>query len=398
MRVFCPNCSEPINIADDLAGKATFCPLCKAPFSAPALFTGASPTPATITSSAPSPLPPPAPTPSAPAPSTYGVLPPAPVPAPPVSTLPPLTTPKPAPNYSSSPPAPTTPVPTSSATPPTGGYSRSFGFSISPEIIQWTAPVCLAIALFLTVFSWNGAYPGGHGVYTQSPWGAMFGNFSTDPVGDDVFKYNPKKPKDDNQQLLSKQVSMNFLMLMFIPLLFVTTVAAFIFTLLPQLKLKIPVQFEPLVPWRMAIVAAVAAVLVGMVCLQSLRGFGLENALIERSEAEIQTERDEAAKPDQVTTVEIKQGKLRGGLNIQHTFALQLTIWCLVVAMFGGLAAFAMMRRVDKPHPLAASRLPRKAASGLHQLAASSPSNRKVRHFALPPAFKNSSNSTVVGS
>ncbi len=55
MRVFCPNCSEPINIADDLAGKATTCPLCKAPLSAPALFTGDSAAPATIKSYSPAP-------------------------------------------------------------------------------------------------------------------------------------------------------------------------------------------------------------------------------------------------------------------------------------------------------------------------------------------------------
>lgn len=241
-------------------------------------------------------------------------------------------------------------MPASSMPTQSGSYSGSFGFSVSPEIIQWAAPVALAIAMFLTVFSWNGAYPGGHGVYTQSPWGAMFGVFSTDYVGDDVFKYNPKKPAE-NQTPLSKQVSMNFLMLLFIPLLFLTTVAAFVFTLLPQLKLKVPTELEPLVPWRMAIVAGLSALLLGMLCLQSLRGFGLENALIERAEGDIQKERDAAVKPDEQTTVEIKQGMLRGAMNIHHTFAMELAVWCLVVAVFGGVAAFVMMRRVDKPHP-----------------------------------------------
>jgi hypothetical protein len=351
MRVFCPTCSEPINIADDLAGKATFCPLCKSPFSAPALFSGGNATPTTITPAAPADPSPPAPTAPAASPSTYSILPPSPAPTPPTSTLPPMSMPKPSPNYAPAPPpAAVPPAPASSAPAPPGTYSGSFGFSFSPEIVQWMAPVFLAIALFLTVFSWNGAYPGGHGVYTQSPWGAMFGVFSTDPVGDDVFKYNPKKPSE-NQTPLSKQVSMNFLMLLFIPLLFLTTVAAFIFTLLPQLKLKVPPQLEPLVPWRMAIVAGLSALLLGMLCLQSMRGFGLENALIERAEGEIQKERDAAVKPDEQATVEIKQGMLRGGLNLHHTFVMQLAVWCLVLAVFGGVAAFVMMRRVDKPHP-----------------------------------------------
>ena len=51
MRVFCPSCSEPINIADDLAGKQTTCPLCHASFIAPALFSSAAPT--TVPSAAP---------------------------------------------------------------------------------------------------------------------------------------------------------------------------------------------------------------------------------------------------------------------------------------------------------------------------------------------------------
>ena len=63
MRVFCPTCQEPVTIADDLAGKATFCPLCKAAFTAPALFSSAPPTPASTPAANP-PAPPPGPIPS----------------------------------------------------------------------------------------------------------------------------------------------------------------------------------------------------------------------------------------------------------------------------------------------------------------------------------------------
>src|SRR5438552_13197827 len=94
MRVFCPSCQEPVTIADDLAGKATFCPLCKAAFTAPTLF---SPPPAPLNPPAPGPTQPPSypnlslePTPAPPTPSPDGPttkapepdLPPRPAPAP----------------------------------------------------------------------------------------------------------------------------------------------------------------------------------------------------------------------------------------------------------------------------------------------------------------------------
>src|SRR5262249_24560874 len=67
-------------------------------------------------------------------------------------------------------------------------YTRSSGFLISPEILQWIAPAALVLTLMLTVFPWNGAFPGGHSAYSQSLWGTLFGTFSHDKVADKVLR------------------------------------------------------------------------------------------------------------------------------------------------------------------------------------------------------------------
>src|SRR5260221_10447668 len=85
MRVFCPSCSEPINVPDDLAGKTTNCPQCQAAFTAPPLFSSTVstplPTPAPLMSNSPA---------AANPVSSVSPIPPPPAPLPP---LPPLPTP-----------------------------------------------------------------------------------------------------------------------------------------------------------------------------------------------------------------------------------------------------------------------------------------------------------------
>jgi hypothetical protein len=341
MRVFCPNCSEPINISDDLAGKATTCPLCKAPFSAPALFTGNSAAPATI-----KPYTPPAPPPPT---ETYNVMPPS-------NSTPAASAPPPAPPPSAyNPPAQSYAPPASSYSPPEapppsspGSYSRRYGFSISPEVIQWLAPVFLGLAVFFTFFSWNGAYPGGHGVYTQGPWRAMFGRIHTDNQGERVMKLNPEKPAE-GQTRLEDQVRSNFLLLLFLPLLFGTFALSIFFTLLPKLTLQVPANFQNLVPWRMLVIAGLSLVLIFFLSIVSLSGFGLENAL--REKAAIKEPLPGNPTDQDVLQREIEEGMALGQYSVQRTTALELEFVALILAAAGAAAAFGMMRRTDKPHP-----------------------------------------------
>ncbi len=341
MRVFCPSCSEPINLSDDQAGKTTVCPLCKATFTAPSLFGSSVPSPSaahgdadlTPYSLAAEPAPPPRPAPAA------------------SSTTPPslgmpsasITS---APIYSPPPPPPVRERPLSA---PAAEHARSFGFSISPEIIQWAAPVCLGIAVILTFCSWNGAYPGGYAVYTQGPWRALVGHIAIDPVGEKVLHMNPSKPPEGKTRL-EDDVHMNWLMWPYLPLLFAAFALSIFFTLLPRLSIQIPPSLRQIEPWRMLVVAGLSLFLVALLGMQSARGFGLENALIERVKTETKEPVDNPSEED-IEKTEIARGQLLGALGLQRTTALELEFWMLTLAILGAAATFVMNRRTDRPAP-----------------------------------------------
>jgi hypothetical protein len=355
MRVFCPSCNEPININDDQAGKTTVCPLCKATFNAPSLF-GSDGSAADASSRAPSELAPyglapePAAAPSPKPTSTFGVPAAGQTTPSPVSNVPQPQAPLPP-----LPPFPSTTAPRERAAsePPKGaettGHARSIGFSISPEIIQWVAPVCLGIAVFLTFFSWNGAFPGGHAVYTQGPWRAMFGHIDTDPVGEKVLHMNPVKAPEGKTRL-EDDVHMNLMMFVYLLLLLGTFALAVFFTLLPNLSIQVPPNIRQVEPWRMLIVAGLALFLLLILGLESARGFGLENALKERAAADNKEQIENPTEED-VKKSEIKEGQFLGSLNVRHTLALDLEFWMLLVAAVGAAATFVINRRTDRPTP-----------------------------------------------
>ena len=327
MRVFCPTCQEPVTIADDLAGKATFCPLCKAAFTAPALFSS---TPAT-------------PGPSAPAATDQST--PAPIPSLSLDPTPPSS--HPATSQPSSRSAASTPSPSQSRS----GYTRTYGFSFAPEIVQWLAPVCLGLAFILTLFSWNGAYPGGHAVYTQSAWGALFANFSTDPVGEQILKMNPEKPAEGELRL-RERVSTNWLMLLLLPLLLLAFVLAVVFTAYPMLKMNLPPQLTQVAPYGMAIVTGLALLVTLILFAQSITGFSLENALVKEAKSKaVKVQVSNPPTEEELRKQEIAEGQAVGGLNIRHTDWLCLEFTCLIVATLAAALAFIMTRRTDRPHP-----------------------------------------------
>src|SRR5262249_39324787 len=246
----------------------------------------------------------------------------------------------PAPSYSAS---------TASGQPtlPTG-YTRTAGFSLSPEALQWIAPGALVLSLILTVFSWNGVFPAGHPASTQSAWGALFGRFSTDPVADEVLRY--ESPTGD-QKPLDKLVHSNWLMLIYLPLLMAGVALAVGSALLPKLQLQLPPQAEQLAPWRMAIVAGVAFLLTAMLALQMLRGFGLENAVVEDFHAKMRSDRQASKTPEKVTSFETRRAIALDGLGIQQTTAVRLALFLNVLAVFGAALTFLLHRRAHLPWP-----------------------------------------------
>jgi hypothetical protein len=346
MRVFCPSCSEPINISDDLAGKTTVCPLCKATFAAPSLFSSGTANPDSSVHTQPESAAyqiatePPAPAPPRPA-SASGAAAQTSAPAAAVFTTPAYVPPPPPPRERESSERPSAAAPT--------GHTRSCGFSFSPEIVQWAAPVCLGLAVLLTFFSWNGAYPGGHAVYTQGPWRALFGHIGIDPVGEKVLHMNPGKPAEGKTRL-EDDVHMNWLMFLYLPLLIATFALSVFFTLLPKLSIQIPPNLRQIEPWRMLVIAGLSLFLTALVGLQCFRGFGLENALRESVKADGKEQLDNPSDED-IQKNEIIEGQALGSLGVRYTTALDFTIWLQSLAAVGAAATFVMNRRTDRPAP-----------------------------------------------
>jgi hypothetical protein len=321
-----------VTIADDLAGQATFCPACKAAMTAPVL-----------------------------PPMPNMLLDPAPPPSSSASAH--VTTSSPSPSEPGKesamtasitnptlPPAPTISAPGAAAHPAPPNYAHTCGFSISPEVTQWIAPAALVLCLILTLFPWNGVFPGGHSAYTQSAWGALFGGYRFDPVADKILKL--ETPGGD-QKPLGRLVHSNWLMFFYLALLMAGVALSVASALVPRLKIQLPPQVEQLVPWRMAAVAGVAFILTALLTLQMLNGFGLENAIVEDFDARRQAEHDAAKTPEEIKTFEIKRAIDLDGLNVRQTTAVELVLLLNVLSVFGAAITFLLHRRTHLPWPRA---------------------------------------------
>src|SRR2546422_11185023 len=101
----------------------------------------------------------------------------------------------------------------------------------------------------------------------------------------------------------------------------------------------------------MLAVTALALILVGILTLQSARGFGLENALEAKAKASVKRTLPDNATDQDVKEQEIEEGRAVGQYNVRHTVALQLVFVLLVVAAIGAALTFLMTRRADRPAP-----------------------------------------------
>jgi hypothetical protein len=226
--------------------------------------------------------------------------------------------------------------------PPAGGYAGRFGFAIKPEVVQWIPVACLAVALVLTFFSWCGAYPGGHAIYTQSAWGSFGAGFASDPVGDDLLKL--ESPLKDN-------IRSTWLMFFYLILLPVTLVAATFSVLAPRLNLRLPPYVEALFPKRFMLVAILTAFLLVLVGQQSLRGFGLERALIGRVDEKYAEKLKSEKLPDKIKAAQIEYDIAVGSMRVRQTVWMTLALLCHVGASGSAALMAWLVSRDNRPHP-----------------------------------------------
>src|SRR5216684_1627293 len=193
MNLICPHCQKMLSVPDQNAGQTATCPFCGQSFQVPALPQTTAPVFADLPADIPLVPEPPAPQPSPP---------PLPASQPAreeevyrVAAEPPMPSPPPPPprreeRVKVSPPPQPSPIPQQAVRPPPSapptGYVHTRTIWISPVVVPWVNLGAFILLFVLLFFAWTGAYPGGYGVYTQSAFQAIFGSYSTDPVGEKV--------------------------------------------------------------------------------------------------------------------------------------------------------------------------------------------------------------------
>jgi hypothetical protein len=224
--------------------------------------------------------------------------------------------------------------------PPPAGYERHYTFRLDRDVIPWIGPVALAIMLFLSFFTWTGAYPGGYGVYTQSGFQAFYGGFSTDPTGEGVLHA---------EKALSENIRSNwFRIFLLVVLVMAAMVLAAAPLALPRLNIRLPAQLQQIWPWRSALAAGAA--LLAFLILLSLwaGGLSLENAV---ETAVTKPEGGDAAPGGNTKEAAIQRGRLAGGFNLERTIWLRLAVFLNLV----GFAAIGLdmwlERRGNQPEP-----------------------------------------------
>ena len=323
MRLICPHCMSGVTVSDDAAGQEAACPNCGKSFPTPARYSAAvvpeAPVPTRVPEVAPMPaaVPPPAP------PAPPGLVPPSPVA--PSGFLPP-------------------PSAVAAEAPAPVGYTRSCGITISPHVVSWLPAVLLLLALVFTVFPWVGSYAGGSAVYSQRPWGAMFGavgrNFALEKAVAIPAGWMDKVRSDWE------------LMLPYLLLLILATVLAWADRGMHALD---PRKIPPLAkvwPHRQTIICALAGFAFVLAVLQVTNGFGMERAIRKQVADDFAVKREQAANsPSEQSRLDYDVEQAYAKFNLERTTWMYLGLLFNLLAVLAVILRLILDRRGNKPPP-----------------------------------------------
>ncbi len=323
MRLICPHCMSGVTVSDDTAGKEATCPNCGKQFPTPARYSAAV-VPEVPASAPPLPEVAPMPTTVPPVPPTPpGFVPPATVA--PSGFLPPT-------------------IVGSAEVPVVVGYTRSRGITISPQVVSWLPAVLLLFAMVFTFFPWVGSYAGGSAVYSQRPWGAMFGAVSRN--------FGLEKAVTIPAGWLDKVRSDWELMVPYLLLLILATALAWADRGLHAFD---PRNIPPLAkvwPHRQTVICTLAVFAFALAFLQVTNGFGMERAIRKQVAEDFAAKREQAANsPSANDRIEYEVGQAYGQFNLERTTWMYLALLFNLFAVFGVIARLILDRRGNKPPP-----------------------------------------------
>jgi hypothetical protein len=213
-------------------------------------------------------------------------------------------------------------------------------------VLPWIAPVCLVLVFILLWFTWVKVSPGPDPLAWSSGAGAIFGTGSADPdleatalIGSAI----KEAPTVNPFARVSVLGIFYFLLLLLVGL--PVTIASVV---LDRVHVKLPPGIQNAMPWRWGIVAAANVILLLLLILQLVVGFGMESAYTDWVEKNV---RPESAK----TTPEIKVRDADRGMAksaLHYGFALELVVLLQVVAVIGSASMFWLDRRgPNRPLP-----------------------------------------------
>jgi hypothetical protein len=326
MEILCPNCQRKLTISEQHAGQMMKCPLCAGTFTAPAL------------PSAPA-------TPESPIFALAEPPPVLPAPVPPVVVAPSMAPPPPKPPKQAPLPVPS-PAPRSSAP---ADYSGKFTIWLSPLYMQYVPAVALFLVFILTFFTWVGYYPGELTVDTQSAWQAAFGRVTTDLNFETISIVQPKRAEDEVTIRMMPRVvpGFDFLLFMFLLLLFVNLVVAVVAVALNFSMQILPAMLQPYVSWRWPVLALITVVVYGLLQLNDYVGFNLHRRAMEDIDA-IARRRDQAATTaDEKLEIRRQRGELLRSLEETYWYRSARRLYFLAVLF----AALTMLAELRSPRP-----------------------------------------------
>jgi hypothetical protein len=203
--------------------------------------------------------------------------------------------------------------------------------------------VLLTAVLVLTFFPWVGCYAGDSAVYAQRPWGALFGSTPTRN-----FKFAGTVPGGWVDGMHSDwKVLLPCFLLLLVALAFAW--AERWFHVFPR---RLPPPLTKVWPWRNAIVAGCAALVLLLLVIQWANGFGMERAIRQQVADKFAKEREQAAGSREAQdNLKYAEEQELDRYDLEHTTWMYLALACAALAVGAILLRDRLEIRGNKPPP-----------------------------------------------
>jgi hypothetical protein len=218
---------------------------------------------------------------------------------------------------------------------------------LSPIVCHWLPITALTACFVLSFFSWIVIAPAGLRAYDQSPWGALWGNFTSDAIAETEFNF--EKPLKDTVR--SHWVIVLPYLLGLLVLVPLGWVDAFSNKPTSPAMPSPLIWIEPLWPYRRAAMLVGTGVLFALVLILSIKGLGLDEASVKVRHAALEEKLATADTTAKKHRVELEMAKLNGFLIAEGTTAKAVVVWLHGLAFAGMLGRTWLLRRGATPPP-----------------------------------------------